>query len=71
MPTAIPPDGTPPTTYTDETASPGTAYTYQVSAIDAAGNESTKASTNVNTPPAPDGNGADAARRTDRFRSHQ
>ena len=43
LPTATVPDATPPTTYTDDTASPGTAYTYQVSAVDAAGNESSKA----------------------------
>jgi chitodextrinase len=39
-----------PTTYTDETASPSTLYTYAVSAIDAAGNESTQASASVTTP---------------------
>ncbi|MGZ4632028.1 MAG: fibronectin type III domain-containing protein, partial [Actinomycetes bacterium] len=53
--TALPtpaPDPTPPTTYSDATASPGTTYTYQVSAIDAAGNESTKASATVTTPAA-------------------
>jgi fibronectin type 3 domain-containing protein len=38
------------TTFQDETASPGTGYTYQVSAFDAAGNESAKAAVNVTTP---------------------
>jgi chitodextrinase len=38
--------------YTDATVSPSTAYTYQVSAIDAAGNESAKASLTVTTPAA-------------------
>ena len=50
--TPTPPDATPPTAYTDDTAQPGTAYTYQVSAVDAAGNESTKASATVSTPSA-------------------
>ena len=50
LPTATVPDATPPTTYTDDTASPGTAYTYQVSAVDAAGNESSKAAVSVTTP---------------------
>jgi len=50
LPTATVPDATPPTTYTDDTASPGTAYTYQVSAVDAAGNESAKAAVSVTTP---------------------
>jgi fibronectin type 3 domain-containing protein len=44
------PDPNPPTSYSDQNASPGTTYTYQVSAVDAAGNESTKASTTVTTP---------------------
>jgi chitodextrinase len=44
------PDPNPPTTYSDDTAVPGTAYTYQVSAVDAAGNESSKASVSVTTP---------------------
>src|SRR6478752_4755550 len=48
--TPTPPDATPPTTYTDDTAQPGTAYSYQVSAVDAAGNESAKASAAVSTP---------------------
>ena len=38
--------------YTDTTASPGTSYTYEVSAVDAAGNESGQASTTVSTPSA-------------------
>jgi len=38
------------TTYGDETASAGTTYTYQVSAFDAAGNESAKGSVTVTTP---------------------
>jgi hypothetical protein len=50
LPNATVPDATPPTTYTDDTASPGTAYTYQVSAVDAAGNESSKAAVSVTTP---------------------
>jgi fibronectin type 3 domain-containing protein len=50
LPNATQPDSTPPTTYTDDTASPGTAYTYQASAVDAAGNESSKASVSVTTP---------------------
>ena len=50
--TPTPPDATPPTAYTDDTAQPGSAYTYQVSAVDAAGNESTKASATVSTPSA-------------------
>ena len=50
MPTAALSDPTPPTSYTDDTASPGTAYTYQVSALDAAGNESSKATVSVTTP---------------------
>lgn len=36
--------------YSDTTAAPGTSYTYQVSAVDAAGNESAKASASVTTP---------------------
>jgi fibronectin type 3 domain-containing protein len=55
LPTPMPPDATPPTTYTDDTAAPATTYTYQVSAVDAAGNESTKASTSVTTPSAAGG----------------
>ena len=50
--TPTPPDATPPTAYTDDTAQPGTAYTYQVSAVDAAGNESTRAGATVSTPSA-------------------
>ena len=50
--TPTPPDATPPTAYTDDTAQPGTAYTYQVSAVDAAGNESPTASATVSTPSA-------------------
>jgi chitodextrinase len=50
--TPTPPDATPPTAYTDDTAQPGTAYTYQVSAVDAAGNESPRASATVSTPSA-------------------
>jgi chitodextrinase len=37
-------------TYRDSTVSPATAYTYQVSAVDAAGNESPRASVGVTTP---------------------
>ncbi|MDT4910836.1 MAG: acid phosphatase type 7, partial [Pseudonocardiales bacterium] len=48
--TATVPDSNPPTTFTDDTAAPGTTYTYQVSAVDAAGNESSKASVSVTTP---------------------
>ena len=44
------PDPNPSTTYNDETAQPSTTYTYAVSAVDAAGNESTKASKSVTTP---------------------
>jgi hypothetical protein len=40
------------TSYSDATATPNTAYTYQVSAVDAAGNESNKASATVSTPSA-------------------
>jgi hypothetical protein len=36
--------------YSDTTASPVTAYTYEVTAVDAAGNESAKASASVTTP---------------------
>jgi fibronectin type 3 domain-containing protein len=43
-------DATPPTTYTDDTAAPGSAYTYEVSAVDAAGNESTRSSVMITTP---------------------
>jgi hypothetical protein len=46
----VPGDPNPPTAYTDETATAGTTYTYAVSAVDAANNESTKASTTVTTP---------------------
>ena len=46
------PDPNPPRTYSDDTASPGTTYTYDVTAVDAAGNESTKASASVTTPDA-------------------
>jgi hypothetical protein len=38
------------TTYTDTTAAAGTAYTYQVDAIDAAGNASAKANVSITTP---------------------
>jgi hypothetical protein len=38
------------TGYSDTTVAGGTTYTYQVSAVDAAGNESSKASTSVTTP---------------------
>ncbi len=55
LPGPTQPDPNPPRTYSDETASPGTTYTYEVSAVDAAGNESTKASASVTTP---DGGGA-------------
>ena len=42
------------TTFTDGTAAPATAYTYQVAAVDAMGNESTpRASVAVSTPVAP------------------
>jgi fibronectin type 3 domain-containing protein len=44
------PDPNPQTTFTDETAQPGTTYTYAVSAFDSAGNESAKASKSVTTP---------------------
>jgi chitodextrinase len=44
-------------TYTDSTVSPSTAYTYQVTAVDAAGNESTPASVSVTTPAATGGSG--------------
>jgi hypothetical protein len=40
------------TSYTDSTVAASTAYTYQVSAVDAAGNESGKASVSVTTPSA-------------------
>ena len=50
-------DPTPPTTYTDDTALPGSSYTYQVSAVDAAGNESSKASVSVTTPSGVGGGG--------------
>ena len=50
LPGATQPSPNPPTTYTDEEASPGTTYSYQVSAVDAAGNESSKASVSVTTP---------------------
>jgi fibronectin type 3 domain-containing protein len=40
------------TTYSDDEASPGTTYTYEVSALDTAGNESAKSSVTVKTPPA-------------------
>ena len=49
LPTAVTPDATPATTYTDDTASPGTSYTYQVTAVDAAGNESARAAVTVVT----------------------
>src|SRR3954447_19575778 len=51
------PDPNPPTTYNDETAQPSTTYTYAVTAVDAAGNESTPASKSVTTPPASGGGG--------------
>ena len=38
------------TTFQDQDAAPGTTYTYQVEAVDAAGNPSTKASVTVTTP---------------------
>jgi fibronectin type 3 domain-containing protein len=38
LPGPTQPDQNPPTSYTDDTAKPGTTYTYQVSAVDAAGN---------------------------------
>jgi chitodextrinase len=44
------PNPSPPTAFSDDTAQPATTYTYQVSALDAAGNESTKASVMVTTP---------------------
>ncbi|MEY2580481.1 MAG: acid phosphatase type 7, partial [Ilumatobacteraceae bacterium] len=44
------PNPSPPTTYSDDTTDPGVTYTYQVSAVDAAGNESTKASAVIKTP---------------------
>jgi fibronectin type 3 domain-containing protein len=50
LPGPTQPDPTPPTSYSDQTASPGTTYTYEVSAMDAAGNESSKASVSVTTP---------------------
>jgi hypothetical protein len=43
------------TQYSDSSVAASTAYTYQVSAVDAAGNESTKASVSVTTPPAAGG----------------
>jgi hypothetical protein len=46
----VPGDPNPPTAYTDDTATAGTTYTYAVSAVDAANNESTKATTTVTTP---------------------
>jgi fibronectin type 3 domain-containing protein len=49
-PPIVPGDPNPPTAYNDETAQPSTTYTYEVSAVDAAGNESTKASKSVTTP---------------------
>ena len=49
LPAATAPDANPPTTYNDETAQPAPTYTYQVSAVDAAGNESTKAAVSVTT----------------------
>ncbi|MBK5331594.1 MAG: metallophosphoesterase [Ilumatobacteraceae bacterium] len=48
--TPIAPNPSPPTAFTDDTTQPGTTYTYQVSAVDAARNESTKASVVVSTP---------------------
>jgi hypothetical protein len=39
------------TTYTDESAAPGTTYTYSLRAIDAAGNASTASTVGVTTPP--------------------
>ena len=50
LPTAQQSDATPPTSYTDDTASPGITYTYGVSAVDAAGNESSQATASVTTP---------------------
>ena len=47
------------TSYTDNTVTASTAYTYQVSAVDAAGNESTKASATVTTPPSGGGGTSD------------
>src|SRR4029453_11520006 len=52
LPGPTQPDPNPPTTWSDQTASPGTTYTYEVSAVDAAGNESSKASDSVTTPDA-------------------
>jgi fibronectin type 3 domain-containing protein len=52
LPGPTQPDPNPPRTYSDDTASPGTTYTYEVSAVDAAGNESTKANASVTTPDA-------------------
>jgi hypothetical protein len=43
-------DPNPPTAFTDEAASPSTTYTYEVSAVDTAGNVSPRASTTVTTP---------------------
>jgi hypothetical protein len=40
------------TSYSDATVTPNTGYTYQVSAVDAAGNESPRASATVSTPSA-------------------
>ena len=57
LPVPTGPDPTPPTAYSDDTAAPGTAYTYQVSAVDAAGNESSRASVAVTTPPGGGGGG--------------
>jgi chitodextrinase len=42
------------TSYTDNSVLPLTAYTYQITAEDTAGNTSTSTSLNVNTPAAPD-----------------
>jgi fibronectin type 3 domain-containing protein len=52
LPGPTQPDPNPPTTWSDQTASPGTTYTYEVSAVDAAGNESSKESDSVTTPDA-------------------
>jgi hypothetical protein len=50
LPRPTQPDPNPPTSYSDQAASPVTTYTYQVSAVDAAGNESSKASVSITTP---------------------
>src|SRR5215212_3011450 len=50
LPGPTQPSANPSTSYVDDTAGPGTTYSYSVSAVDAAGNQSSKATVSVTTP---------------------